>query len=472
MSAKQMNKFGEEKDMPARQSVTKNRTKGTAKSRFRIKRAPKLTVSNRVKKTKQYDPDHEYKFRYRAKRHTKMPHIVKFSGGRSSGMLLCALLQNKILDARRGDVVIFNNTAAEHPETYEFANKCKYLTEIQYGIPFFWVEYQTYEDARNGEWTRLPSYRLTNSTPWSPENPDGYHYKGEPFEEMLSLSGYVPNQFRRTCTYTLKLESTRMFLRDWLACKKALPRLGHWQDTAQVDEDALYRQHIQNNGRVPRGIYLRKKQFVLTRPTYRPEQRYQDFTRAPIAIENPILNGKAYGENADFGPGGVEYVAFLGLRDDEPLRVERVRSRASNGRESQGYEGEHIYMPLADMHISNEDVRQFWDNQDWNLALPPSGHLSNCVYCFLKGTGNLAKVYDDPRTLPKGHEETPADIRWWTRIEQEYGRDMKAEDRNAKDGIEFFGFFGANRLTYRDIAEKGSEAFTEDNAFLPCDCTD
>ena len=101
-------------------------------------------------------------------------------------MLLFILLEAGLLKPKRGDVIVFNNTSAEHPKTYEFARRCKKLVEKKYGLPFFWLEYQTYEDARNGEYTRLPSYRLVNAEPRSAANPDGYHWRGEVYEELLS----------------------------------------------------------------------------------------------------------------------------------------------------------------------------------------------------------------------------------------------------------------------------------------------
>ncbi|SMN10898.1 hypothetical protein SPBRAN_1073 [uncultured Candidatus Thioglobus sp.] len=42
------------------------------------------------------------------------PHIVKFSGGRSSGMMLMNMLENNQLDPKRSDVIVFNNTSTEH----------------------------------------------------------------------------------------------------------------------------------------------------------------------------------------------------------------------------------------------------------------------------------------------------------------------------------------------------------------------
>ena len=174
---------------------------------YAVRDVPKFTVSKQLRKPPtQHDPSKNYQFRYRAKRHSTLPHVVKFSGGRSSGMLLFTLLENRILNADRGDVILFNNTSAEHPDTYRFAQDCNKASN-RYGIPSFWIEFQTYEDARNGEWTRLPSYRLVNDQPKSPDNPGGFHWRGEVFEELLSWSGYVPNQFARICTQNMKLDA-------------------------------------------------------------------------------------------------------------------------------------------------------------------------------------------------------------------------------------------------------------------------
>ena len=452
----------------------------TRRTSHSLRAIPKLVVAKQGRPPKSYDPRHEYSFRYRSKRHVDLPHVVKFSGGRSSGVLLLALLKNKLLRAKRGDVIVFNNTAAEHPETYKFIAACKEVAESRFGIPFFWVEFQTYEDARGGEWTRVPAYRLTNSKPQSRENPDGYCYRGEPFEEMLSWTGYVPNQFRRTCTRTLKLEGTRMFLRDWLACKESIPRLGHWEQESQIDLEDLYQRHLQNNGAVPKEIFLEKKKFVLNRPAFRPEQFFTDFTDAPVAIDNPVLAGGAYGENAEFGLGGVEYIALIGLRGDEESRVRRVAARASGGPEAQGYEGEHVYMPLDGMRVSKDDVNDFWSRQNWGLDLPEEGYLSNCVYCFLKGSANLKQVHHILKPNGNGSSAcglpgSPTDIGWWARIESVYGRDLKAEGRSTKKGskVEFLGFFGSDsRITYRGIAAQGEAAIVNAKTMLPCDCTD
>lgn len=451
-----------------------------------VQHVPRLVVSHHGdRRRKSYCPDTEYQFRYEAKRHVDLPHVVKFSGGRSSGMLLFTLLENDILKADRGDVIVFNNTSAEHPATYDFVRHCKTVVEERYGIPFFWVEFQTYEDARNGEWTRLPSYRLVKPVPFSESTPDGFHWRGEVFEEMLSWSGFVPNQFTRNCTNNLKLRATRDFLRDWFACKDEIERLGHHGHTSRLDPDVMHGRHKENGGGVPRKIYLEKKQFVMSRPTSRPSQKFLDFSPSFRPVANPALLGKSYGQKAFFGKGGIEYVAFVGLRYDEMRRVMKVQRRNSGGPESDGYEGEYVYMPLSEMRVTKPDVTAFWTDQEWDLQIEPDAPLSNCTFCFLKGVANLKEVRASMQhQLNLGVEgygsllDTPADLNWWIRMEQQYGRDLDAEDRPVREGLKnrFVGFFGTSRgFSYETLSKAGENKASLkefEESILPCDCTE
>ena len=446
---------------------------------------PKLSISGKLHQPKRYDPDKTYLFRYRSKRHPGLPHVVKFSGGRSSAMLLFTLLENGFLRQDRGDVVVFNNTSCEHPETYRFAAKCKKRVESDYGIPFFLVQFQTYEDARQGEWRRLVSYRLVNERPYSKANPDGFRWRGEIFEELLSHKAYVPSQFRRICTASLKLEITRQFLRDWFASKDGIPYLGHGLDESQVDTDEMHTRHLRSGGGVPKDVFLTKRKFVLSRQTGRPSQQYRDFSAPANTFDNPSLKGKVFGQKAWFGDGGIEYIAFIGLRGDEQLRAARVEARASNIHANAGYEGEHVYMPFTKMHIGREDVNEFWEQQAWNLKLPSNGALSNCVYCFLKGVGNLAQVHEAMEVRKKRKVrgfgstiDTPCDIDWWREMERKYGRDLEIEERERTnpDAGDFIGFFGASSRFSYDIlatdARNGEGLAQFADAILPCDCTE
>ena len=446
-----------------------------------LRSVPVLAASRRPQPSiASFDPGQPYKFRYRSRRHRDLPHVVKFSGGRSSGMMLFMLLENRLLDPARGDVIVFNNTSSEHPDTYRFARDCE-AASCKYGVPFFWIEFQTFEDSVGGEWSRRPAYRLVNTRPRSADNPEGFHWRGEVFEELLSWSCYVPNQFRRICTKRMKLETTRMFLADWLVGKDAISRLGHYGEASRIDLDAMYDRHRRSNGGVPKEILIRKREFVLKRPHQRPQQYYRDFSRVWRRFEKPAAQKKVYGGKALFGKGGTEYVAFVGLRGDEQHRVKRVEDR--NNGPAVGYEGEHVYMPLAEMAVGRGDVNCFWDQQDWDLSLPSEGSLSNCVYCFLKGAANLKAVHQRMEA-EKGRETpgfgsmigTPCDIDWWDEMERLYGRDLEAEEReiHGSPKSSFLGFFGTSTdFSYallRDKADTEMSEFSE--ALLPCDCTE
>lgn len=446
-----------------------------------MRAVPKLLISGEIQTPKCYDPHKDYAFRYRAKRHRGLPHVVKFSGGRSSGLLLFTLLENGFLKQERGDVVVFNNTSCEHPETYKFVVECKKRVEAN-GVPFFFVQFQTYEDARQGEWRRIPSYRLVNDRPFSEDNPNGFQWRGEVFEEMLSHKAYLPNQFRRVCTQSLKLEVTRQFLRDWFASKTGISHLGHGLSQSQVDTDQLHKLHIRAGGGVPEDILLEKKCFMLNRPTSRPQQLYKDFSSPSNTFENPFLKGKVFGRRAWFGDRGVEYVAFIGLRGDEQLRVARVETRSSNPHANAGYEGEHVYMPLAKIKITKEDVNSFWAQQSWDLNLPRDGALSNCVYCFLKGVNNLSRVHAAMETQKNEIIEdfgsiinTPCDIDWWMDKEHRYGRDLETEkrERTNPDAPDFIGFFGmSSGFSYDVLAKDNGNLEKFSDTVLPCECTE
>ena len=395
---------------------------------------------------------------YRDPRHAELPHVVKFSGGRSSGMLLFTLLKSRQLDADRGDVVIFNNTAAEHPETYRFVNECRRRVRPT-RVPFFQIEFQTYEDAHHGEWTRRPTYRLVNTRPRTAANEDGFHWRGEVYEELLSWSGYVPNQFRRTCTKHLKLEPTRRFVQDWTTGTPGINRLGHHHDRPRVDPAARFRIHREHNGRVPEAIYLRKHAYCWSRPHVRPKQRYADFSP----------DWKPWRTKRTGLPEKQEHVTIIGLRGDEGRRIARVRNRGGHDTE---HAGENIYMPLDDWAIAQKDVNAFWEKREWDLNLPPDAGLSNCVYCFLKGGSTLSTVHDrmqiDSKASLAGFGKlagTPSDLAWWRRMENDYGRDLVAENCQKNERVERIGFFGARPLSYGDLDTGNAQALPG-----PCDC--
>ncbi len=395
--------------------------------------------------------------------HSNLPHVIKFSGGRSSGALLFSMLKNNMLKASRGDVIIFNNTSAEHSKTYEFVMECKKRCEEEYDIPFFLTEFQTFEDCKNGIYDRFSSYRLVNEEPYSVDNPNGYHHKGEVFEELISWQMYLPSLMSgRTCTKKMKMDVTYEFLNDWFMDTKAIPRLGHYGNNSRVDIDILYKKHQKKGGEVPKHIYKEKKKYCLTRSLFRPMQNFQDFTKVGIIKEKVYVHKKH-----------IEFCSFIGFRADEPMRLIKMKNRIDekyNEHIEVAYlreNNEHIYAPMVEFDITQEDVKGYWDNQDWDLGLPYDGSLGNCVYCFMKGGKKLSHIESNST------ENTPENIDWWINIEKKYQRDLVAEERTIRTETKnpFINFFGINGKISYEIIKNGDNKEALENS-LPCHCTD
>lgn len=433
---------------------------------------------------------------YDSPEHHSLPHVLRFSGGRSSGMMLMLLLEQGLLNPQRGDVVVFNNTSAEHPATYDFVRACSHYAESQYGMPFFWIEYATYEDAHNGEWTRRGGYRLVNERPYDESNPAGYRWRGEVFEELVSYQGFLPSRHTRICTTHLKLRATNEFLAEWFVGKEATEWRGHFYPGAQMTDDAVVARHRRSRGKLEDAELLRKKAFLRSRPPARPGQNFADFSRVGARhMINGAFAGRGFGEFAPMsGENAIEYVSLIGLRGDEPRRVARVmeRNRLGSGDPERAKremtDGEIICTPLADAGVTNADVLVFWEDREWKLALPPEANLSNCVYCFMKGTSAIPNVRRDVESadavLPsvlRSVPNTPSDIQWWVDLEERYERRpvkrYKGRGRRSQKKVTI-GFWGVDaNVTYRSLSEVGADDLIAREGFvgeaaLPCDCTD
>ena len=421
------------------------------------------------------------------------PHIVKFSGGRSSGMMLMEMLRQKQLNPERGDVIVFNNTSAEHPATYEFTRQMKALSEKKYRIPFFWIEYQTYEDAGKHGWQRKESYRLVNERPYSARNKAGYRFKGEVYEEMISLSGFLPNMQNRTCTQKLKIFITNSFLTDWFAQKPGIERLGHYGDATRMTDEDVINIHKNSNGSTPTNILLEKRKFVRGTNFVREKATWQDFVNCELRFDNEEVKNSVIGNKGQlFGDSAISYVSCLGIRKDEEIRVEKIKDRITHSKKNgkaTSLSGqppeENILAPLVDNGISRRDVIDFWKNQEFDLELPDSGNFSNCVYCPLKGKAKLLQVTTTELAGKKQIALTPASIDWWIKMEKKYSRNLKAEKRSitsSKD-ISFIGFFGTTKEPiYQQIKDQANLGGTrsknikgeylEEENYIPCNCTD
>ncbi len=93
-----------------------------------------------------------------------------------------------------------------------------------------------------------------------------------------------------------------------------------------------------------------------------------------------------------------QYDTFTGIRYDEKPRYQKMKER--------------VKMPLYDMRISKNMVREFWNNQPFDLKIQDG--WGNCDLCFQKGrayTGKLVKLI----------REKPQSADWWINMEKKTG---------------------------------------------------
>ena len=401
-------------------------------------------------------------------------------------MLLLNLLRARALDASRGDVAVFNNTSAEHPATYDFVRRLADECEEQHGIPFFWIEFQTYEGASQGRWRRFPTFRLVNKDPYHKrKNPYGYRSDGSVFEEMISHHNFLPSRQTRSCTKEMKVNVTSAFIAEWLACKRATVSLGHNRGKSRITKEEIRWQYLDRNGSEGVDEYVKRKDAIVKAPFLRPSQAFNDYSKVGVRPLEACQEMTELNESIAplKGDDAVEYIAVIGIRNDEPNRVARIKERGQAD-----VSAESVYMPLADAGVSKQDVQDFWSKQKYNLALPDDLNLSNCVYCFMKGANALTEISRrmaeiDKQLPPKlrSVKGTPSDIAWWIKMERKYMRTKEGFSAKTKGTKIKVGFFGVNSpvgyRTFRIEAKKKGK--TSDNGavaaafdMLPCDCTD
>ncbi len=407
----------------------------------------------------------------RADEHEQLPHVVKFSGGRSSAALTFLLAEAGLLRPERGDVVLFGNTSAEHPATYRFAAECKHRLERDYGIPCLWFEFATVEDVTRSGYSRRPSYRLVRAVPVEEDPEYGYRSRGEVFEEMLSWQGMLPNPHQRTCTTKLKLYPSHALLSEWLGWTEGPRHAGHYSDKCYVAPETAFDRHVANGGGIPKESYLRRARYMTSRPPHRKEQRWRDFTDAPVPDSVAGSAPVCLWTSQD-----AHHVTVLGLRHDEPRRVDRVMSRSmmaegagtAKCRVHTQPPTEHPCFPLVDWEMGDPEVRRYWKGRDFDLDGLPEG-AGNCVFCFMKGTRTIAEAASAPDA--ERVAGAPSDIKWWVRMEQNYRRELPARDGS---GQSRFGFLGVRGPTFMDIASNadaaGSGRYAKGDP--ACDCTD
>ena len=375
---------------------------------------------------------------------TERPRVVKFSGGRSSGMMTLRELPK--MKPERGDCVIFCNTSAEHPATYDFVARMRDEVEGQ-GVPMFILEYQTYEIEKRGHWTRRDTFRLADV--------DNMKMAGEIFEEMLCTKTITPSMRHRFCTTKMKAALTAAFLRHWAKGDSTLPMLGN--RFPKADAESVHAAYVAHGGKHPKHDFIRRIEFMMKCPAFRPKQTIQDFTSVPLTDACQI----------------EEWTSLIGYRADEPRRVAKMRERNARFADA---DGEWCEAPLADAGITKQRVMEFWGKQDFDLGI--DSELGNCVYCFFKFPTQAESLPRALKNTPPELKGTPTDIDWWVRMEEKYSsRSIQSMEGDGDDPP--LGFFLRNSgISYLKI-KNGEVRQPVDKADLPqlkfpepCECTD
>lgn len=136
--------------------------------------------------------------------------------------------------------------------------------------------------------------------------------------------------------------------------------------------------------------------------------------------------------------GGDDFLTVVGIRGDEPRRAAKMRSK------------DNYSVPLADDGVTENDIRSFWNDQHFDLAMPPAGvnTLSNCDLCFLKGYSIKQSIVE--------HDPSIAD--WWVAQEKK----INARFRNDQPSYE----------KMQIIASDQGQLFAFDDQSIPCFCGD
>lgn len=144
------------------------------------------------------------------------------------------------------------------------------------------------------------------------------------------------------------------------------------------------------------------------------------------------------------------YLAYMGIRADEPRRAVKILGRTESGQEA--------VLPLYTAGVTAADVGRFWNSQSFDLELPNNNGVTdwgNCDLCFLKGLGKKLSII----------RERPDLADWW--IEQE----EKLSEQVGKGA-----YFRADQPSYKKMKEmattQGQLFAFEDDETIPCFCGD
>lgn len=133
--------------------------------------------------------------------HLDGPAIIKFSGGRTSGLMLWEYMQRGLGPDTH---IVFCNTGKEKEETLEFV----FAVEQHWAVKVHWLEFTLRLEGYDAE-KRKDILRPD----WREVSFGTARRLGEPFEDLARWKGAIPNRTMRFCTEYLKLWCAEQFMR-------------------------------------------------------------------------------------------------------------------------------------------------------------------------------------------------------------------------------------------------------------------
>lgn len=118
--------------------------------------------------------------------------------------------------------------------------------------------------------------------------------------------------------------------------------------------------------------------------------------------------------------GWTDYTIAIGIRPDEPRRVDEDALRLANAGESVKF----VYPMIDYWYHDKQDVNDWWAEQPFNLQLEE--HEGNCAWCWKKGWPKHARLTTENPSVyrfPARMEST------YPRVGAEFEKDPTARDR-------------------------------------------
>lgn len=272
--------------------------------------------------------------------------VMSLSGGRSSAYLLMMLL-NGGFGTKPNDIISFQNTGKEDETCYIFL---KQLAE-EIGLPIIWLEYSL-------------SKKFTDELIWSSFSYDKFN-RGEytHIGEILNVKKLREFKFEKS--------PSNFWYKDGFCNNN--------ESAKDVNFETASR-----NGKPFADIFIYKcairimKGEGLILPSV--GQRWCTGDMKEKLLHRWLRN-----------KGIKEYTKYMGMRFDEPLRVDKI-FRKNNSQNNIWWD-----CPLHWEQVIKKDVLIAWNEQPIDLGLTEQktncfrDFLGNCIYCHLKG--KLKKLY-------------------------------------------------------------------------------